>query len=459
MFWKLIKDENNNYGYFGIGFMATGKKPDRNYPNTFFLRSDNLFAENCRSHHYKFNFPAFIVATSALIATTTDLPMILKQMFVFCIFFGAMFILYKIEYYINAIFCITCIFYFLAVDIIFALTFTFLFSSEFLETFYSSMINQLILSLIIKILDVFVFYFLYQKFREIYFDIRKKEWFLLNVIMTLFWFLAVVFMEEYPLLRPELLELGVYLYAFLVVYIVSIIVIYFFAEMSTYFLHARKSLVMESNYCVLEEQIAMQNEVGVKLRKIRHDIKNLVGDALLLIDKGEVLLAKDILISLNDEVSDISVTLEGSSGNSVIDSIVGYKVAICRQKEIPFTYILEDLPELDIRPDGMASILSNLLDNAIEASQEAKNPYIKVKIFRYKDFAVLNVENSYKNSPVIRNGKLVTSKSDSDNHGLGMSIVLDMVRQNRGDMNYTFSGDVFKVTILLPKSEGNLKST
>lgn len=43
MFWKLIKDENNNYGYFGIGFMATGKKPDRNYPNTFFLRSDNQY--------------------------------------------------------------------------------------------------------------------------------------------------------------------------------------------------------------------------------------------------------------------------------------------------------------------------------------------------------------------------------------------------------------------------------
>jgi signal transduction histidine kinase len=315
------------------------------------------------------------------------------------------------------------------------------------------MINHLILSLIIKILDGFVFYFLYQKFREIYFDIRKKEWFLLNVIMTLFWFLAVVFMEVYPLLRLELLELGVYLYAFLGVFIVSIIVIYFFAEMSAYFLHERKSLVMESNYCVLEEQIAMQNEVGVKLGKIRHDIKNLVGDALLLIDKGEVSLARDMLMSLNDEVSDISVTLERSSGNNVIDSIVGYKVAICRQKEIPFTYIMEDLPELDIRPDEMASILSNLLDNAIEASQEAKNPYIKVKIFRYKDFAVLNVENTYKNSPVIRNGKLVTSKSDSDNHGLGMSIVLDMVRKNKGDMNYTFSGDVFKVTILLPKSE------
>ena len=43
MFWKLIKDENDNYGYFGIGFMATGKKSDRNYPNTFFFRSDNQY--------------------------------------------------------------------------------------------------------------------------------------------------------------------------------------------------------------------------------------------------------------------------------------------------------------------------------------------------------------------------------------------------------------------------------
>lgn len=43
MFWKLIKGENNNYGYFGIGFMATGKKSDRNYPNTFFFRSDNQY--------------------------------------------------------------------------------------------------------------------------------------------------------------------------------------------------------------------------------------------------------------------------------------------------------------------------------------------------------------------------------------------------------------------------------
>ena len=46
MFWKLIKHENNNYGYFGIGFMATGNKLDVNYPNTFFFRSDSQYICN-----------------------------------------------------------------------------------------------------------------------------------------------------------------------------------------------------------------------------------------------------------------------------------------------------------------------------------------------------------------------------------------------------------------------------
>ncbi len=420
-----------------------------------FLMFHSLFAENCRSQYYKFYFPIYIVLTSVLIATVGNIPMVLKQMFIFFVFFGTVFILYKIEFYINTAFCITCIFYLLIVDIIFALIFTFLFNGKFLEALFSSLINQLVLSLIVKILDGLVFCFLYRKFRKIYFDIRKREWLLFNIIMILFWFKAIIFMEVYPLLDLRPSELGIYLFLSLGDFIVSIIVVYFFSGASAYFLQARKSFAMENNYNILEEQIAMQNELGMKLRKIRHDMKNLVGDALLLIDKGEVIMAKDMLATINDEVSEISVTLEQSSGDSIIDSIINYKLAMCRQKGIPLDYVLEELPKLSIRPNEMASILSNLLDNAIEATQDAENASIKIKIFRYKDYAVFVVENTFKNAPVTRNGRLVTSKKDSNSHGLGMTIVLDMVNQNKGDLNYTFSEGVFKVTILLPKSESD----
>jgi len=43
MFWKKYKDVSNNYGYFGIGFMSSGKSNDINYPNTFFFRVDDEY--------------------------------------------------------------------------------------------------------------------------------------------------------------------------------------------------------------------------------------------------------------------------------------------------------------------------------------------------------------------------------------------------------------------------------
>lgn len=45
IFWNVIRDEQNHHGYFGIGFMSKGEESDRNYPNTFFFRSDSLYID------------------------------------------------------------------------------------------------------------------------------------------------------------------------------------------------------------------------------------------------------------------------------------------------------------------------------------------------------------------------------------------------------------------------------
>ena len=45
-FWKRFKNDKNQYGYFGIGFIATGRELDKNYPNTFFFRADDEYIRN-----------------------------------------------------------------------------------------------------------------------------------------------------------------------------------------------------------------------------------------------------------------------------------------------------------------------------------------------------------------------------------------------------------------------------
>ena len=46
MFWKKYKISEGNYGYFGIGCTADGKKSDKNYPNTFFFRGNDDYIRN-----------------------------------------------------------------------------------------------------------------------------------------------------------------------------------------------------------------------------------------------------------------------------------------------------------------------------------------------------------------------------------------------------------------------------
>lgn len=46
IFWKQFQDKDGKIGYFGIGFMSTGKTSDTEYPNTFFFRYDDAYIKN-----------------------------------------------------------------------------------------------------------------------------------------------------------------------------------------------------------------------------------------------------------------------------------------------------------------------------------------------------------------------------------------------------------------------------
>ena len=67
---------------------------------------------------------------------------------------------------------------------------------------------------------------------------------------------------------------------------------------------------------------------------------------------------------------------------------------MCKQK-IQFDYSLVPLPELSIDVIDISSVISNLIDNAIEATEKSSDPYIKVKITMYGKYLVIYVKNTY----------------------------------------------------------------
>lgn len=106
----------------------------------------------------------------------------------------------------------------------------------------------------------------------------------------------------------------------------------------------------------------------------------------------------------------------------------------------------------DIQSQDICAILSNLLDNAIEACEKnkvASNKWINLTIRVINAMIVIKVENSMEVKPIIKNNNLLTSKADDKLHGWGIKIVKSAVEKYGGVIKYTVSEDKFRVVVTL----------
>ena len=92
------------------------------------------------------------------------------------------------------------------------------------------------------------------------------------------------------------------------------------------------------------------------------------------------------------------------------------------------------LPE-NIDTIELAIALSNLLDNAIEAEQKEQEQEIHLNMEVVDEMFNLIVENHIQNSVLCVNPKLVTSKKNKAEHGLGIPTVREIVNQYQGFLN------------------------
>ena len=99
----------------------------------------------------------------------------------------------------------------------------------------------------------------------------------------------------------------------------------------------------------------------------------------------------------------------------------------------------------------MCTIISNLLDNAIESCIKYNgNKFISLKILHEKEYILINVINTTSNTKVNYNGSaLKTSKEDKENHGLGTQIINDIAYKYNGNVKYEIVDNQFIANVML----------
>ena len=214
-----------------------------------------------------------------------------------------------------------------------------------------------------------------------------------------------------------------------------------------------KSLLEGTNY-LLEKQIAQTTayyndlvERDTQIRKFRHDIKNLLIALHKLIQEDE----KERAITYIEELQKIcnQGAKKYDSGNFIADAIITTKANAAEKSDIAIS-VDGFIPSEKVKDVDMVIILSNLLDNAVKASEKIKGKKdIKIKSTLRKNLWVMVMENPSEEVVIYGKNTIKTSKINQEFHGFGLRNIKRAVDSYNGSFNCEYNNGVFKSTVSL----------
>ena len=137
------------------------------------------------------------------------------------------------------------------------------------------------------------------------------------------------------------------------------------------------------------------------------------------------------------------------TGNTVADAVLSNKLFIAHAKGIRVNASLVLPEKLGISDVQLCSVLSNLLDNAIEAQDSVTNPFINVTIRQERGMLYIKIENASSGKYKFNKKQLTTSKMTKD-HGIGIQQVKKIVEKASGIIDVQPQAECFVVKILMP---------
>ena len=199
---------------------------------------------------------------------------------------------------------------------------------------------------------------------------------------------------------------------------------------------------------LLDKQLDMQaryyekiDEMTTDIRKFRHDYKNHMHCLKLLLDSEKTADAREYLDSISSNPTMYASSFK--SGNTIADAILNDKAAIAAHENFRLNFtgvISEKVSAFDI-----CTILSNALDNSIEACRRlktAEEKLIEVNCVLKNDMQMISISNPSDTAD------LKTSKANKNEHGFGLYNIKKTVDALDGTVNITQTSPVFVLDVV-----------
>lgn len=200
------------------------------------------------------------------------------------------------------------------------------------------------------------------------------------------------------------------------------------------------------------EKTARQDEdirsLHDSIRSIKHDMKNHLMVIASYLNDGDVPSAKDYTSKILDKLNSIHSYIE--TGNSIMNHVLNAKLNFARNKGIAVKAEIENLSFAKMESIDFSALLSNILDNAIEASENEGCKEIIVSISARRGYETILVKNRISVSVLESNPKLESSKSDKTVHGRGVPQIRTLCEKYGGMSDFYEEDGYFCAASFIP---------
>lgn len=169
------------------------------------------------------------------------------------------------------------------------------------------------------------------------------------------------------------------------------------------------------------------NKNNENIKILKHDLRNNLQIIDSLLAENQFNQAKNYVNALQ---GDRSLAKSINCGNFVIDTLINTRIQL--NTEIYFDCKIQIL-DCPIESTVLCAIVSNLLDNAIEATLKCKgHRTIGFRVKESSKVIKITVKNKFDVVPMSKKHILISQKHDSDKHGLGLLSVELAVKKYNG---------------------------
>ena len=213
-------------------------------------------------------------------------------------------------------------------------------------------------------------------------------------------------------------------------------------------LNKNKKLQQENLFLsVQQERYENLRSAIEEARQARHDIRHHFVQLSVMAEDGNLEKIKDYLQNAMDKIPSFDFHF---CENQSVDNVIGYYYALAQKEEIPFDARVDLPQELSVDEMDLCLILSNLLENALEASRKTtmSRQQILLEIRQHSaSLLLIRVENNFYGIIKEKNHLLHSTKRKG--LGIGTQSVRRMAEKNDGSCNFTYENGVFIAKIML----------